>query len=65
MDNQKAEILNSDWDERVLELLVCPVCRGSLHPEPDTLRISCIACGRKYPLEDGIPVLIVERAASK
>jgi uncharacterized protein YbaR (Trm112 family) len=27
-------------------------------------RILCAGCGRAYPIVDGIPVLIVERAAS-
>jgi SAM-dependent methyltransferase len=37
------------------ELLVCPVCQGSLRSEADTLR--CEGCGRAYPEPDGVPDL--------
>jgi len=47
-------------DASVLNLLACPACRGalSLHDQ----RLVCAACGRVYPIVDGIPVLIAERA---
>jgi uncharacterized protein YbaR (Trm112 family) len=47
----------------VLELIVCPACQGKLALEGDT--VSCGACGRRYPVVDGIPVLLIERAAAK
>jgi hypothetical protein len=50
------------FDSRVLEQLACPVCFGSLRVAGDT--IVCAGCGRVYPLIDGIPVLIAERAAN-
>jgi SAM-dependent methyltransferase len=37
------------------QLLVCAVCRGALQDEPDGLR--CAACGRGYPVRDGLPDL--------
>jgi hypothetical protein len=42
--------------------LACPVCLGSLSAEG--LRLVCAACGRAYPVVDGIPVLIAERATA-
>jgi hypothetical protein len=47
-------------DAAVLELLACPACQGelSIHEE----KLECSACGRAYPIVDGIPVLIAERA---
>jgi len=43
--------------------LVCPACFGALRfNEAD---VACTACGRIYPVVDGLPVLIVERAAQK
>jgi hypothetical protein len=62
MNYQKAGPLGSGWDEQVLELLACPACQGSLRLKAGDTRISCAGCGKKYPVEDGIPVLIVERA---
>ena len=42
--------------------LVCPACLGALRVEEAF--VLCVGCGRKYPVEDGIPVLIVERATT-
>ena len=49
-----------DWSGAVPEGVVCPACGGELHAGAKTL--VCTGCGRKYPVVDGIPVLIVERA---
>jgi uncharacterized protein YbaR (Trm112 family) len=47
-------------DASVLAQFACPACRGILRLEAD--RVVCRACGRIYPVVDGIPALIVERA---
>jgi uncharacterized protein YbaR (Trm112 family) len=44
----------------MLGQLACPACLGGLHLEED--RLVCAGCGRGYPIVDGIPVLIAERA---
>ena len=41
-------------------LLACPACEGVLGAQD--ARMVCAKCGRAYPVVDGIPVLIVERA---
>jgi uncharacterized protein YbaR (Trm112 family) len=47
----------------MLTLLVCPKCRGPLlHTEPEA--IDCPACKLRYPIVDGIPVLMVDTARS-
>ncbi|WP_396273766.1 Trm112 family protein [Granulicella aggregans] len=48
-------------------LLRCPVCKGPLSVEdvPAQQRISCLQCARCYPVIDGLPVLIPERAIAK
>ena len=43
---------------KVREQLACPACLGDLRQEPEQL--VCAACGREYPVVDGIPVLIAE-----
>ena len=43
-----------------LNRLVCPVCHGSLLLAET--HIDCLACGRRYPIVDGLPVLIASRA---
>lgn len=47
-------------DSALLERLACPACFGGLCP--GDARLVCSNCGRAYPVVDGIPVLIVERA---
>jgi uncharacterized protein len=42
--------------------LACPACLGDLRFTAD--RATCLGCGRAYPIEDGIPVLIIERATA-
>ena len=48
----------------VLTLLACPVCRQALELEQasSAVVVRCLGCGRRYPIVDGIPVLIPERA---
>jgi uncharacterized protein len=52
------------FDPAGAALLACPACRGDLRASAETAPASlvCVACGRAYPIIDGIPVLIVERA---
>jgi uncharacterized protein len=44
----------------VIAMLACPVCYGAITPEPE--QVLCLQCGRRYPIEDGIPVLLADRA---
>jgi uncharacterized protein len=53
-------------DPRLLEILCCPAdeagerCLGDLAEREDGLL--CAKCGRLYPIEEGIPVMLVDRA---
>lgn len=47
-------------DAALLALLACPACQGDLTQAKD--KIVCTQCGRKYPIKDGIPVLLVDEA---
>ena len=49
-------------DRELLELLACPKCRGELAESADGSFLSCPRCAIRYPVEDGIPVLLVDRA---
>ncbi|WP_396127189.1 Trm112 family protein [Edaphobacter bradus] len=44
-----------------LSRLVCPVCHQALRLESG--HVVCIGCARRYPILDGIPVLLAERAS--
>jgi uncharacterized protein YbaR (Trm112 family) len=50
----------SEIDPAVLAQLACPACHGDLRLERSS--VQCIACHRTYPIVDGIPALIIERA---
>jgi uncharacterized protein YbaR (Trm112 family) len=43
-----------------LERLVCPVCHAKLCAGDNS--VLCTGCSRRYPLVDGIPVLLANRA---
>ncbi len=47
-------------DPKLLEILACPVCRTAVTLETDQLL--CATCGRRYPIRDGIPVMLVDEA---
>ncbi|MGO9775314.1 MAG: Trm112 family protein [Terracidiphilus sp.] len=47
------------FDASVLDQLACPECLGELRLEET--RLLCAACGRVYPIVDGIPILIAGR----
>ncbi|QBI19204.1 Trm112 family protein [Egibacter rhizosphaerae] len=46
----------------LVELLVCPACRGAIEYKERRDLIICTACDRRYPVRDGIPVMLVEEA---
>ena len=47
-------------DARLLEILACPLCKTPVRLDAD--RLVCERCGRRYPIRDGIPVMLVEEA---
>jgi len=50
-------------DERLLEILVCPACRGEVEYKERRKVILCAACGLQFPVRDGIPVMLVDEAS--
>lgn len=44
--------------QELLDILVCPACKTKVVLAEATL--DCPACGRKYPIRDGIPVMLIE-----
>ena len=47
-------------DPQLLEILACPACKTPVKAEGD--RLVCVQCGRRYPIRDGIPVMLIEEA---
>lgn len=49
-------------DQTLLNLLVCPQTGKPLVLSKDKQELWCHASGVAYPIDDGIPVLLVEKA---
>ena len=49
-------------DQELLDILACPVCKTGVTVQDE--RVVCARCGRRYPIRDGIPVMLVEEAES-
>ena len=49
-------------DPRLLEILVCPVCKGPLNFRKPEQELVCKACRLAYPVRDDIPVMLEEEA---
>lgn len=49
-------------ETRLLELLVCPLCKGRLYPTPDHTELVCRADMLAFPVRDGIPVMLEAEA---
>jgi len=49
-------------DTKLLELLVCPVTKGSLKWDPEKQELASRSARLAYPVRDGIPVLLEDEA---
>jgi uncharacterized protein YbaR (Trm112 family) len=49
-------------DPKLLEILVCPKCKGPLEYDAEESVLVCRACRVRYPVRDGIPVLLLDEA---
>jgi uncharacterized protein len=49
-------------DPVLLDILVCPDCKGSLTVDHDHDELVCNGCGLIYPVRDDIPVMLVDEA---
>jgi len=42
----------------LFDILACPVCKKNLKYTNDKKRLLCSNCKKKYPIRDGIPILL-------
>lgn len=49
-------------DKRLLEILVCPLCKSTLHFNAKQSELICKIDKLAYPIRDGIPVMLVDEA---
>ena len=46
----------------LFEILACPVCRADLRYTKDKTSLVCVKCSQKYPIKQGIPILLPQKA---
>jgi uncharacterized protein YbaR (Trm112 family) len=49
-------------DPKLLEILVCPICKGPLSYKKSEQELICRPCRLGYPVKDGIPVMLEDEA---
>lgn len=47
---------------QLLEILVCPKCKGPLEYREKESVLLCHSCRLSYPVKEGIPVMLIDEA---
>ena len=51
-------------NKKLLDILVCPLCKGTLHYDKEAQELICKADRLAYPIRDDIPVMLEDEARS-
>ena len=54
--------MSDKLSNKLLELLVCPKCKGKLEYDEKRSLLICPVCHIGYPVKDGIPIMLVDDA---
>lgn len=49
-------------DSKLLDILVCPLCKGPLQYKKPQAELVCKPCRLAYPIQDDIPVMLEDEA---
>lgn len=49
-------------DPKLLEILVCPKCKGDLEYNEQACRLTCHQCRLIYAVKDNIPIMLIDEA---
>ncbi|MDA0830561.1 MAG: Trm112 family protein [Burkholderiales bacterium] len=49
-------------DKKLLDILVCPICKSELNLLPKNTELACNACKLAFPIKNGIPIMLEEEA---
>lgn len=49
-------------DKELLEILVCPQCKGDVQLDQGASALICDSCRLRYEIREGIPVMLIEEA---
>lgn len=48
--------------KELLEILACPKCKAPVVQEDDAIQCTGRECRLRYPIRDGIPIMLIEEA---
>jgi uncharacterized protein len=48
--------------QELLLMLVCPLCQTSVLPNASGESLKCGLCRRVYPIQDDIPIMLIDKA---
>lgn len=48
--------------EELLKILACPSCKSEVKQEGERIICQSAKCGLRYPVRDGIPVMLIDEA---
>ena len=51
-----------ETDPKLLEILICPVTRTTLHYDRDRQELISRAAGLAYPIRGGVPIMLAAEA---
>jgi len=54
--------MENEIPKELLEILACPVCKGDLEYNKEENKLICYKCRLKYPIREGIPIMLEEEA---
>jgi len=49
-------------DARLLDILVCPICKGNLEHHQGRKGMVCKPCKLAFPIRDDIPIMLEDEA---
>ena len=48
--------------KELLAIIACPKCKGEVQLTADEMWLVCSNCKLKYPIKEGIPLMLIEEA---
>ena len=58
MEKKQQKITAEPIPKDLFDILACPLCKADLEYTKDKKWLLCSKCGEKYPIREGIPVLL-------
>jgi len=49
-------------EKELLEILCCPKCKADVRLDGEKIVCTNPQCGLRYPIRDGIPVMLIDQA---